>query len=544
MKKYFFRHKTIFILACLISVIHAVINVLIAFILSGMINAAIDRSMTSLRVYTSFSITYILLVLLIGSVSNYFQRLFAQKVIQELRHDAFHALLNMDYQTFNGKPIGEYISLLTNDIDAIESSYIDALFSIVNAIVTFIVALVSLISIDYLIILFALIVGAIYVLITSLLSNRITYHKDSWFRSLERYTIRIKELLSGYEVISNFDLSESVEKSFHAVNEEEGNKKRIFSVKMENLGVINLALGQGLILAILVMGAVLVITDRLLVGDLIAVAQLLTNLITPLVGLVSCINEMKSSQNIKQQIIELINGATARTQSNELFLSDFKEKIEFQNVSFSYGETEDVLSNLTFIIRKNKKYAIIGSSGSGKTTLCKLVMNYYSQYEGKMLIDGHDYREISPACFSRLFSITQQNIFLFDGTIRDNITLFGEFSHDQIAEAIRIAGLQEFFVRTGQTLDSVISENGSQLSGGERQRIAIARSYLMGRNILIFDEATSALDKNVASEILSGILKTPNLTCITVTHKLDEVDRMLYDEIWEIRDNRLNIAMM
>ena len=96
------------------------------------------------------------------------------------------------------------------------------------------------------------------------------------------------------------------------------------------------------------------------------------------------------------------------------------------------------------------------------------------------------------------------------------------------------------FIHTGLTLNSVITENGSQLSGGERQRIAIARSYLMGRSILIFDEATSALDKEIANEILTGILKNSNLTCVTITHKINEVDQSLYDEIWEIRDGRIN----
>lgn len=539
-REYILRHKLVLACASVISIIHAVVNVLIAFILSGMINAAMERDVASLKMYTLFSVMYVSTVLVIGTIDNYLQQLFTQKVMKEIRYDSFHALLNQDYQTFNGKPVGEYISLLTNDMDAIESSYIEALFSIVNSIATFSVALVSLIYINYLIILFVLLVGGIYILITSVLSNRITQYKDIWFRSLENYTTRIKELLSGYEVISNFDLAETIEKSFCTVNEDESNRKRNFTVKMENLGVINLALGQGLILAILAIGAILVIIDRLLLGDLIAVAQLLINLVTPVVGLVSCLNEMKSSQNIKQQIIRLVNGSSENWQSTGFEITDFRDKIEFQNVSFSYTGTDQVLSDISFVIRKNKKYAIIGPSGSGKSTLCKLVMNYFNQYEGKILLDGHDYREISDECFSHLFSITQQNIFLFDGTIKDNITLFGEFDLEQINEAIQVAGLQELFIHTGLTLNSVITENGSQLSGGERQRIAIARSYLMGRSILIFDEATSALDKEIANEILTGILKNSNLTCVTITHKINEVDQSLYDEIWEIRDGRIN----
>ena len=248
-REYILRHKLVLACASVISIIHAVVNVLIAFILSGMINAAMERDVASLKMYTLFSVMYVSTVLVIGTIDNYLQQLFTQKVMKEIRYDSFHALLNQDYQTFNGKPVGEYISLLTNDMDAIESSYIEALFSIVNSIATFF-SCISVINIhklsDYSF--FVLLVGGIYILITSVLSNRITQYKDIWFRSLENYTTRIKELLSGYEVISNFDLAETIEKSFCTVNEDESNRKRNFTVKMENLGVINLALGQGLIL--------------------------------------------------------------------------------------------------------------------------------------------------------------------------------------------------------------------------------------------------------------------------------------------------------
>lgn len=540
MIKYFSKYKRLLGISVFLTVIYSVIGVGIAFLLSGMINSAMEHDIELLKKYILVSIGYIIIVSGIGLLNTYLQGMFRKNIILEFRQDVFHAILNQKYRDFYKKPVGDYMSVLTNDIQAIETAYIESLFGILSAGITFVVALMSLIYINYIIIIFAVLVGAIYILLTSILGSRTTQYKDTWFNALEKYTVRLKELFSGYEVISNFDVFKKLENSFWTINKEENDKKYTFAVKMANLENVNLVLGQSCVLVVLSLGTVLVIRDQLVLGDLIAVAQLLTNIITPLAGMASYLNDIKASRTILNRVIDMIDSSADNTQQDRILIDSLQNCIEFKDVSFSYNETNNILKHINLMIEKGKKYAIIGTSGSGKSTVCKLIMNYFDQYEGDILVDGYNYRTIANDSFLKIFSATQQNIFLFDGTIKENITLFDEFSLERIAEAVHVAGLDNFFQYSGFTLDSFISENGMQLSGGEKQRIAIARSYIRNNGILIFDEATSALDKNMASEIFTRLLQIPDLVCIVVTHKLDEVDKDLYDCIWEIKDGTIS----
>ena len=511
MKKYVLKNIRMLIIAVIFTCIEAVLSVFIAFLLSGIVNAAVEKNSILLQQYLLISLGYVLLLLLIGLTSNYLQRRTIKKIIVNIRQDVFMALINKKHKDYFAKPIGEYISILTNDIDVIESSFLDSIFGIVNVVITFIVAVISLIYIDYKIILFSVVVGIIYLFITSFFSRQLVRYKDNWFARLEKYTIRVKELLSGYEVINNFNILELASESFFCVNEDEGIQKEKFSIKIENLNTLNLGLGQGLIIAIMGISSALVIIDEMIVGNLIAIAQLMTSLISPLAGFAAYLNDIKSSETIYKRVFDLIEEEHILIESNQIEKSEFCDKIELCNINFSYDGQIDVLKNVNYIFEKNKKYAIIGKSGCGKSTLCRLIMNYYDEYDGNIYIDNINYREIKNSSFSNLFSITQQDIFLFDGTLKDNITLFGNYSMEQIINAINLSGLDVFFNREGITLDSIITENGSQLSGGEKQRIAIARAILARRKFVIFDEATAALDETTASEILLKILNIPDI---------------------------------
>lgn len=534
MKKYLYKDAVLIITAVLLTSLEAILSVFIAFLLSGIVNAAVEKNSIALQTYLLVSAGYVALILVVGSTANRLQRKAIKRIMVNIRQDAFEALISTKHKVFFTKPIGEYISLLTNDVDAIESSFLDSIFGITNVVVTFVVAFASLVYIDYKIILFSLIVGAIYLIVTSYFSNRLTQHKDKWFSTLEKYTVRVKELLSGYEVINNFNITEPASQSFRRINQDEGVHKERFGTKIENLNTLNLGLGQGLIIAIIGICSVLVILDEMMVSELIAVAQLMTSLISPLAGFASYLNDIKSSENIYRRVFGLIENGNASHELNGIDVPTFSEKIELRDVSFSYDGITDTLDNVNLVFQKNKKYAIVGQSGSGKSTLCRLIMNYYDQYGGNIYIDGINYKDVRDDCFSKLFSITQQSIFLFDGTLLENITLFGHYSMEQIVDAINLSGLKGFFDREDISLDTTITENGSQLSGGEKQRIAIARALLSGRKFVIFDEATASLDKATSEDVLSHILQIPDITCVVITHKTDEINCGLFDYVIEV----------
>ena len=214
-----------------------------------------------------------------------------------------------------------------------------------------------------------------------------------------------------------------------------------------------------------------------------------------------------------------------------------EDGIELRNVTFSYEPGKQVLHGVSARFDAGKSYAIVGGSGSGKSTLLNLLMASHSGYGGDICYDGAELRGIRAESLYDLVSIVQQNVFIFNSSVRDNITMFREFDKSEVDEAIRLSGLSELIAARGE--DYLCGENGSGLSGGEKQRISIARSLLRKTPVLLMDEATAALDAETAYYITSSILQLDGLTRIVVTHALDETLLRRYDRIFTLKNGRL-----
>ena len=189
------------------------------------------------------------------------------------------------------------------------------------------------------------------------------------------------------------------------------------------------------------------------------------------------------------------------------------------------------MDNINLTLKKNKKYAIVGESGSGKSTLIKLLMRYYNDYSGSILIDNNDLKSIYSSDLYKNISMIQQNVFMFDDSIKENIRLYSNHDDDDILKSCERAGLSKLINSLPNGIDSLVGENGNKLSGGEKQRIAIARALINDTQILILDESTSALDNETAYNLENSLLNLKDLTLVTVTHKLIKNILNKYDEI-------------
>ena len=270
------------------------------------------------------------------------------------------------------------------------------------------------------------------------------------------------------------------------------------------------------------------------VGTAIIIIQLSTHIVGPVKTSISLINQIKSVSLIADKIDEILYDSCEDIE--EVSLPKFENSIEVKNLDFSYTNDRKALNNINLTFEKNKKYAIVGESGCGKSTLIKLLMRYYKDYNGDILIDNKDIHKIFSNDLYKNMSMIQQNVFMFDDSIKENIKLFANYSDEEVLSICDRSGLSNLISRLPNGINSLVGENGNKLSGGEKQRIAIARSLINNTKILILDESTSALDNETAYNLESSLLSINDLTLIVVTHKLIKNILLNYDEIIVMKD--------
>lgn len=263
--------------------------------------------------------------------------------------------------------------------------------------------------------------------------------------------------------------------------------------------------------------------------------QLGNGCVWPIGQVMPMFNELKASLKIYEKITKSENDSE-RTMSKDLPFA-FQSMINVEGLTFRY-EDKIVINNASFKLEKGKKYLLKGASGSGKSTLIKLLSKIFEAYEGEIEIDGVNYHDVSSNDFNNNISYIYQDVFLFEDTLRNNVTLFKDVDEWKVMEALKKAGLDELVAQRGDGLDMMIEENGKNLSGGQRQRISIARSILKQSEILFADEATSSLNEELGKSVEDTILSLES-TVVSISHRYYEGVTDRYDYVLEIKNGQL-----
>ena len=285
-------------------------------------------------------------------------------------------------------------------------------------------------------------------------------------------------------------------------------------------------LQKGMTIAILYIGVMLVIENKLTIGQLIAFQMFSGQFAAPMLRLVGLWNEFQQTLLAVDRIGDILNSPLEMQSGNAITLSHVNGDIKFDNLSFKYNvDAPMVLKNINFEIKAGEKIGFVGRSGSGKSTIAKLIQRLYYTTEGTIFIDGIDIRNINPVWLRTNIGIVLQENYLFSGTIKDNIALpRPNMPMEGIVQAAQIAGAHEFISKLPKGYDTEVGERGSSLSGGQKQRIAIARALISNPRILIFDEATSALDyesERIIRDNMAMISK--GRTTIIIAHRLSTI---------------------
>ena len=532
--KYLFKYKLLFFTRVLTISLAALSVICFDFMMGFIVDIFSNGETEKFIPIILASIFLIILLFVTECVDGYVMSSYIKNTVNYLRCDIFTKILNKDMKDFSLDNSGKYISILYNDIKIIEDSLLNNIFLVISSFISFIISLLFLFSISPSIVIFIVIFGILGFVIPNALSKKLIIEKNNYSHNLEEITSVTKDLFSGFEVIKGFNIGSKINTIFkNSSNTVESTKKKC-SILESIIKGFSLSFSVTVYLGVLILGGYLMYKGEISVGTAIIIIQLSTHIVGPVKTSISLINQIKSVSLIADKIDEILYDSCEDIE--EISLPKFENSIEVKNLDFSYTNDRKALNNINLTFEKNKKYAIVGESGCGKSTLIKLLMRYYKDYNGDILIDNKDIHKIFSNDLYKNMSMIQQNVFMFDDSIKENIKLFANYSDEEVLSICDRSGLSNLISRLPDGINSLVGENGNKLSGGEKQRIAIARSLINNTKILILDESTSALDNETAYNLESSLLSINDLTLIVVTHKLIKNILLNYDEIIVMKD--------
>lgn len=488
-------------------------------------------------IITISSISLIIVMFLTEYIDGLVMSSYIKNTVNYLRTDIFSKIINKDIKDFSLDNSGKYISILYNDLKIIEDNFFNNLFQVISCFISFIISLVVLFSISPTIVIFISIFGVLGFIIPNALSKKLVIQKNEYSQNLEQVTSITKDLFSGFEVIKGFNISNKINEIFKTASTNVETSKKKYSILEGIIRGFSLSFSVTIYLGVLLLGGYLMYKKSITVGTAIIIIQLSTHIVGPVKLSISLINQIRSVAMIADKIEEILEDTHDDFENTKL--ENFSKSICIENLNFSYTEERKALDNINITFDKNKKYAIVGESGSGKSTLIKLLMRYYNDYEGKISIDNLNIKNIYSSDLYKNISMIQQNIFMFDDSIKENIRLYSNHDDKDILDACKRSGLDKLLNKLPNGINSLVGENGNKLSGGEKQRIAIARSLINDTKILILDESTSALDNETAYNLETSLLSINDLTLVVVTHKLIKNILLSYDEIIVMKDGMI-----
>ncbi len=538
-KSYIYKdNKFMFFIALFLSILTAIFSVGVALILKQFIDS-IDKGMPRLFFLMYIALAFICLNIFVGIMGIRAQNAYSKKAVKNLKSILMGRILRLKIKDFNKEKTGTYISMLNNDMTSIEQDYIKGGINLVAQVIMVVIALCVMVVLSWKLTIGVLVTCFLPVIITSLFNGKIKKMQELVSQENRTFTTLIKDIFTGNSVIKNFHVEEEVIKISNEKNDVLENQK----AKHHNfLGVV-VILSQNanmiIVMVIFIIGAWLAIRGEMTVGSILAFIQLLNNVSSPLNQIVENVAKRKASEGLLENF-EIISMPDT-TYEAKVKKDSFDRGIYIKNVSLSFDKQDvdnnKVLEDINFVFEKGKSYALVGLSGSGKSTLINILAGYYDWYQGEIYYDDLEARCVDEESLCRMLSVVQQDNFIFDDTIEQNIKLFRHWDENLVKKAIQQSGLNKVIEEKGK--DSLCGENGMKLSGGERQRISIARALLRGANILLLDEATSALDTVTTQEVESAIFEIEGITKIIITHKINKNSLSKFDGILMLKDGRI-----
>ncbi|WP_419041165.1 ABC transporter ATP-binding protein [Eisenbergiella tayi] len=534
---FFFHNRTAAFLAMSAVILNIPLNLAVAWQMQQLIDIAAGSpsAFTLPKISASLALFFAVMAAIMA-LGSYARPLFIERAVRQYRDYTFEQLTRKSTAAFHTENTSAYLSALTNDTISIETNYLPALFTLPGNLLLLIgsFALMLYYSIPLTL---AAAAAALLPLAASLMAgSRLSCQEKKVSDQNESFMAALQDMLSGFPVIKSFKAQPEAVRLFSLRNAASLKSKCSANRTRIILQNICAAAGQLALFLVFMLGALLAIKGY---GVTAGVVLVFVQLMDTAESSISQLPQIWANRRSANTLIDKLAAALScgKEQDGIPAPHTLQDSITLQNLNFSYSQEIPVLQNITYCFEAGKKYAIVGNSGSGKSTLLELLQGGYTGYQGQIRYDGRELRSFRPDSLYNLISVIRQNVFLFNSSIQNNITMFRNFPEEKTALAVRRAGLESLLAARGA--DTPCGENGSSLSGGERQRISIARCLLQSTPVLLADEATASLDSATAFEITSSILSLDGITRILVTHRLEEPLLRRFDEILVLKDGRL-----
>lgn len=538
--QFFYKNIPIFCLAVFAALAAGSLNLILSWIIQQLMDTAAGESgALSFRTLLLISAGFVLLCAGLSLLNYASQPRFLERAMRQYKDFAFKKLIGKSISSFRDESAAGYLSALTNDAASIETNYLAQMLAMITKAVTFIGAL--LLMCRYSLLMTAIAAGlTVLPLIASLLTgNRLQAVESRVSERNGEFTAALSDCLAGFTVVKNFKAEREIFRLFaqsnKALEHEKFTGRRIKTL----VGMIGAVTGIFAQLGVFIAGVYLSMKGGSMTpGAVVLFVNLMNFIISPIAELPGLLACRKAALGLVDKLAAALERSSSREGSETL--NRLEHGIRLENVSFAYEPGKTVLHGINAEFEAGRAYALVGGSGSGKSTLLNLLMAAETNYSGHIFADGIELSDISTESLYGTMAAIQQNVFVFNASIKDNVSMFRDFPKTEMDEAIARAHLGALIRERGE--DYLCGENGSGLSGGEKQRISIARSLLKKSSVLLADEVTAALDAQTAHRVSSDILDLQGITRIVVTHTLEESLLRRYDKIFVLRGGRIEEA--
>lgn len=534
-RQFYKRNRKNFILTVLCQTVFSIASVSISILMMVTLEAIEFTDKKRILLAAILLVSILALYGSFGYLQKIYKNRYMKTALSQFKRHIFEKILGKSIKEFGASTSGRIINAFSNDLASIETHYLDGTLQIIQQCVLFILSVCVMLYLNTVLALCVLGACVVPMGFSLALGRYLAAKERKTSDEGEGFVDQVKDLLNGFILIKSFKAEKEILQLFDKRNFSLEEAKRDRRDTNDSVSLASTFSSILVISMIFTIGLYFAFKGIISIGAIIAFTELSHFTTGPVEKIFPLLSNRKAASGLIDKIAEVIEDK--EEPKDKVLIEQFQSAIEMKNVSFSYSPEKTVLKNINLRFEKGKSYAIVGGSGCGKSTLTQLLLGYFTDYQGEIYFDNIRLSDISLDSLYDIISVIQQNVFLFDSTIENNITMFKEFDERDIKHSIELAGLSALIDEKG--IDYACGEGGKNLSGGEKQRISIARCLIRKTPVIVMDEATASLDNRTAYEVEDAILNLNGLTKIIVTHKLNQSIIKKYDKIIVLRDGNV-----